>query len=180
MDENVSLIMMCFQGPLVLCCTSHFGYTNAVFQSIFLVFLHRFTQNCLCPNVLNFEYWHLFIACKNYWLCDYETWMKAIFSWMKNTLFCTQFSPQNTGNRILGLWNSKMFLQSMPPDLPRRRGPTAIDSATGSYSIQTCWLTSIYLLKHLMILNFCLKIPWTDLCKMGVKMRKWCFRELSA
>ena len=30
-------------------------------------------------------------------------------SWIKNTLFCSQFSPLNTGNCILGLWNSKII-----------------------------------------------------------------------
>ena len=32
-----------------------------------------------------------------------EPELKAIFSCMKNTLFGTQFSPQNAGNRISGL-----------------------------------------------------------------------------
>ena len=79
---------------------------------------------CLFANVLNFEYQHLFIACKN-WLCGYETWMKAIFSWKKNRLYCSQFSPRNTGNLILGLQISKIFWGSTPPDPPRRRGLTA-------------------------------------------------------
>ena len=34
------------------------------FSQFFSTFLCRFTQN-LCANVLNFEYQHLFIACKN-------------------------------------------------------------------------------------------------------------------
>ena len=69
---------------------------------------------------------HLFIACKNE-LCNWqiERWMKATFSRIKNTLFCPQFSPQNAENRILGLWNFKLFWVSTPPDpllLPRKRG----------------------------------------------------------
>lgn len=30
--------------------------------------------------------------------------MKVTFSWMKNTLSCPQFSPQNTENLIWGIW----------------------------------------------------------------------------
>ena len=48
--------------------------------------------------------------------------MKVAFSWMKNTLFCTQFSPQNASNHILGLWNFKIFWGSKPPDPPRKKG----------------------------------------------------------
>ena len=52
--------------------------------------------------------------------------MKATFSWIKNTLFCLQFSPQNAENRISGLWNLKNFWGSTPTDLlPRKRGLTA-------------------------------------------------------
>ena len=101
------------------------GYTNTVFQSIFFPrFFVGLRRICLCANVPNFWYRHLLIACKN-WLCGYETWMKAIFSRMKNTLFFFQFSPQNTGNHILGLWNSKIFWLSTPPDPARKRGLTA-------------------------------------------------------
>ena len=32
-----------------------------------------------------------------------------VFSWMRNILFCSKFSPQNTGNQIFRLWNSKSF-----------------------------------------------------------------------
>ena len=100
-------------------------YTNTVFQSIFFLrFFVGLCRICLCANVLNFEYQHFFIACKN-WLCGYETWMKALFSWKKNRLYCSQFSPRNTGNLILGLRNSKIFWGSTPPDPPRRRGLTA-------------------------------------------------------
>ena len=102
---------------LVLSCC-----TNAIFQSI--VFFVGLCRICLCANILNFEYQHLLIAGKN-WLCGYETWMKALFSWKKNRLYCSQFSPRNTGNLILGLRNSKIFWGSTPPDPPRRRGLTA-------------------------------------------------------
>ena len=48
-------------------------YTNALFQSIFFPrFFVGLCRICLCANVLNFEYHHLFIACKNR-LCGYET-----------------------------------------------------------------------------------------------------------
>ena len=46
-------------------------------------------------------------------------------TWLKSTLFCTQFSPLNTGNRILWLWNFKIFWGSMPPDFPRGTRLTA-------------------------------------------------------
>ena len=105
------------------------GYTNAEFRSIFpTCFFVGVRTICLCANALKLEYWHLFIACKN-WLCGYETWMKAVFSWMKNTFSCSQFSPRNTGNSILELCNSKMSraqLQSRPtPRTPEKRGLTA-------------------------------------------------------
>ena len=110
---------MLSRPTVMLCYTrSTSCYTNTVFQSFF-VGLHRIA------NVLNFEYWHLFIACKN-WLCGYETWMK-------NTFFCSQFSPQDTGYHILGFWNSKMFGRSMPPRSPWKKGangPLLIQSVT--------------------------------------------------
>ena len=122
------LIMMCFRGPLIcyaLVTPEALLVTQTLYFSQFFprffVGLHRI---CLCANVPNFEYRHVLIACKN-WLCGYETWMKAIFPRMKNTLFCSQFSPRNTGNRILGLWNSEIFWGSMPPDPPWRRELTA-------------------------------------------------------
>ena len=40
--------------------------------------------------------------------------LKVTFSWMKNTPFCPQISPQNAESRILGLWNfdvQKIFVQ---------------------------------------------------------------------
>ena len=42
MDENVSLIMMCFQGPLVLCCTSVIQMLYfSQFFSCFFIGLHK-------------------------------------------------------------------------------------------------------------------------------------------
>ena len=41
---------------------------------------------------------------------------------MENSLFCTQFSPLNAGNRLLGFCNFKVFWGSMPPDTPWNRG----------------------------------------------------------
>ena len=116
--------MICFQGPLICYITPEaLPVTQTLYFS--LEFFPRFfvglCRICLCANVLNFEYWHLSVACKN-WLCGYETWMKTIFSWMKNRFFCSQFSPQNTGNHNLGFWNSKILGGSMPPDPPGRRG----------------------------------------------------------
>ena len=55
--------------------------------------------------------------------------MKITFSWMKNTLSCPQFSPQNTENRIWGIWK-----------------------ITVGYSIQTCWLLQ-FLMKPLLPLQ---------------------------
>ena len=69
------------------------------------------------------SYHHLFIACSN-WLCDLKikSWMKASFSWMRDTLFCQQFSPQNAESCIFGLWNVKIFWGSIPPNpLPHHR-----------------------------------------------------------
>ena len=75
------LIMMCFQGPLV-CYDLVTLDTLLVTQTLyFSQFFPRFfvglRRICLCANVLNF----------GYKLCGYENWMRAIFSWMKNTLF---------------------------------------------------------------------------------------------
>ena len=68
--------------------------------------------------------------------------MKVAFSWMKNMLFCTQFSPQNASNHILGL-NFKIFWGSKPPDPPRKRETWLLVNTVG-YSIQTCWLLQFY------------------------------------
>ena len=135
---------MTFQGPLIchalgtpeaLLATCNIMIINVwsclvllhkryISVNCFLRFFVGLCRICLCANILNFEYQHLLIAGKN-WLCGYETWMKALFSWKKNRLYCSQFSPRNTGNLILGLRNSKIFWGSTPPDPPRRRGLTA-------------------------------------------------------
>ena len=41
---------------------------------------------------------------------------------MENSLFYTQFSVLNAGNRLLGFCNFKIFWGSMPPDTPWKRG----------------------------------------------------------
>ena len=76
-----------------------------------------------------------------------ETWMKAIFSWMRNTVFCCQFSPQNTGNRFLGLWNfPKIFWGARPQTPPEEGDYGPLVDTVGS--IQTCRLLQL-LLKRL-------------------------------
>ena len=145
--------MMCFQGPLIsyaLVTPEVLLVTQMLnFSQFFTHFSVGLPRICLCANVRNFEYWHLFIACKN-WLCGNETWMRAIFSWMKNTLFCSQFSPWNTGNGILGLWNSKMLWGSTPPlpgppplpPHPRKRGLMA-SCWYSRLLYSNCWLLQL-------------------------------------
>ena len=156
--------MMCFQSPLI-CYTLVTPEVLLVTQMMnFSQFFPHFSVGlpriCLCANVLNFEYWHLFIACKN-WLCGNETWMKAIFSWMENTLFCCQFSPWNTGNGSLGLWNSKMLWGSMlpgsPPLLPHPRKRGLMSPCWYSQlPYSNCWLLQL-LLKALYSSRWALK-----------------------
>ena len=54
----------------------------------------------------------LSIACRNL-LCNWEIeiWMKATLSWIKNTVFCPEFSPQNAENCILGALKFQNFLE---------------------------------------------------------------------
>ena len=59
-------------------------------------------------------------------MCGRETWMKTIFFWLKSTLLCSQFSPRNTGNRFLGLWNSS----PRPPLKKGTNDPLLIQSVT--------------------------------------------------
>ena len=78
--------------------------------------------------------------------------MKATFSRIKNTLFCPQFSPQNAENRILRLWNFKLFWVSTPPDPlphPRKRGLMA--PSWYSWILFSNLLTPSILLKPLLI-----------------------------
>ena len=56
----------------------------------------------------NFEYWHLFIACKN-WLCSYETWMMAIFSFL-NEKHILLYSIQSSESRHTGSCALAVFL----------------------------------------------------------------------
>ena len=44
-----------------------------------------------------------------------------IFS-MKDPLVCTHFCPQNTGERILGLWKFKFFSEGACPQTPLEEG----------------------------------------------------------
>ena len=41
---------------------------------------------------------------------------------MENMLFSTHSSPLNAKNRLLALWNFKIFWGSMPPDTPGKSG----------------------------------------------------------
>ena len=41
---------------------------------------------------------------------------------MENKLFCAHSSPLNARNRLLVLWNSKIFWRSMPPVTPGKSG----------------------------------------------------------
>ena len=88
------------------------SYANTVFQSILHVFLGRFTQNL-------FSFKSTFVHClKVVWLII-RTWMKGTFSWMKNTLFCTQFSPQKAGNCISYICRALKFQNFLEEDSPR-------------------------------------------------------------
>ena len=72
---------------------------------------------------------------------------------MTNTVFCSQFSPRNTGNRFLGLWNfPKNFWgarpqthppQTHPPPPPLEEGDQRPLVDTVGYSIQTCYFNII-------------------------------------
>ena len=111
------------------------GNTNAVFQSIFPMFLCRLCRIWLCANVLNCDtdnYCSLLVRIDC--VAMKPECMKAIFSWMKNPLFCSQFYSQwNAGICILGLWNSKIFWGGMPPDPLEERdlnGPLLVQSVT--------------------------------------------------
>ena len=77
--------------------------------------------------------------------------MKATFSWLKNTLFCSQFSPQNTENRILRVWNFAVFWGSTTPDpLPlEKKGITA-----------TYWYSQL-LYSNLLVTSIFIEIPDT-------------------
>ena len=76
-------------------------------------------------------------------------WKLHFLEW--KTLFCTQFSPQNAGNRILGLWDFKNFLRE---HAGRARDWRPLVDTVG-YFIQICWLLQL-LLKPLHIRgSFC-------------------------
>ena len=57
------------------------------------------------------------------------TWLKATFSWMKNVLFCTQFSPQNAGNHIKG-FDAFLMEHALNPPRGQINAPLLIQSGT--------------------------------------------------
>ena len=67
------LMLMCFQGPLIYVLICYALVTPEAplvtqtlhFSQLFPRFLVDLRRTCLCANVRNFEYWDLFIACKN-------------------------------------------------------------------------------------------------------------------
>ena len=151
--------MICFQGPLICYITPE---ALPVMQTLYfsLEFFPRFFVGLcrifLCANVLNFEYWHLPVAC-NLELIVWVWNLNENYIFLnENTFFCSQFSPHNTGNHILGFWNSKMFWGACP-QTPLEEGGKwpLVDSV--SYSIQTCWLLQLlltpYMLKFLQSKN---------------------------
>ena len=118
-----------------------FSYVNAIFQSIFHKFLFidlcRICQRTKVCNIV-FIICSLLVGIDCDWL--FNSWMKATFSWMKYTLFRSQFSPQNTENRIIGLWNFRTFWGNTSPNRPRKKGTNGhLLIARVGYSIQTCW-----------------------------------------
>ena len=128
------------------------------FSQFFRSFSIGLPRICLCATVRNL----VFIICSLPVGIDCEwrikSWiMKATFSWMKNKVFCPQLSPQKAENRILGLWNFKIFwgttsLPRHPPPL-RKTGLMAhcwysrlLYSnllATSLFIESTCWYTII-------------------------------------
>ena len=102
--------MTCFhKGPLVLrhALDMWMLYFSHFFSSFFIVI----RRICLPAKVRKL----VFIICSLLVGIDCVTdKLKVTFSWMKNTPFCPQISPQNAENRILGLWNfdvQKIFVQ---------------------------------------------------------------------
>ena len=103
--------------PLLVAQTLYFSQ----FFPYFFVGLRRI---CLCATYLILNIGICSLLVRIDCVVMKAEW-NAIFSWLKNTLFNSQFSSQNTGDHILGLWNSTIFWGSMPPDPPRRRELTA-------------------------------------------------------
>ena len=62
---------------------------------------------------------------------------------MTNTVFCSQFSPRNTGNRFLGLWNFPKNFWGASPQTPLEGGDQRPLVDTVGYSIQTCYFNII-------------------------------------
>ena len=84
---------------------------------------------------------------------------------LKNTLFCTQFSSQNAGNHILGLWNFKIFRGSMP-QTPSR------DTGLMAPCWQLCWYSQV-LYSNLLATSIIIETPvdttfyWTEYIKLA-------------
>ena len=98
--------MMCFhKGPLVL----NYAVIWTLYFSHFFTGLYRI---CLCAKVHNL----VIIVGIDCATDKSKRWMKAACSWMRDTLFCHQFSPQNAKNHILRLWSVKIFWGGMPPN----------------------------------------------------------------
>ena len=122
------MIITCFhKGPMVL----HYALVmwTLYFSQFFTSFCIRFTQNFFSTKVPNV----FFIICSLLVGIDFVSDKSKVsrklhfFEW-KNALFRFKFSPQNTENRILGLWKFKIFWGSLPPETPlppQKRGPMA-------------------------------------------------------
>ena len=66
---------------------------------------------------------------------------------MNSCSFVLKFMSQNAENRILGLWNFKIFLARTCPDPlpPPEKGDQQLLVDTVGYSIQICWLLQLLL-----------------------------------
>ena len=121
------------------------GYTKAVFQSIFPRFFvvnAQFVYEEMYLT-LNSDIGSLLVridrvALKREWKLYFLEW---------ETVFCSQFSPRNTGNRFLGLRNFQNIFWGARPKTPLEEGDYGplVDTVG---SIQTCRLLQ-FLLKRL-------------------------------
>ena len=94
--------------------------------------------------------------------------MKAIFSQMKNTLFCTQLSPQKTGNWIFRALKFLNFLVEHALRPPSKKG----SNGYGWLLYSNLLATLLLLLKLLCLLwfNFILGLNFISLC-FGVMVK---------
>ena len=121
------------------------GYTKAVFQSIFPRFFvvnAQFVYEEMYLT-LNSDIGSLLVridrvALKREWKLYFLEW---------ETVFCSQFSPRNTGNRFLGLWNFPKIFWGTRPQTPLEEGDYGLLVDTVG-SVQTCRLLQ-FLLKRL-------------------------------